>query len=375
MTERSGQAHEAVPNAVASLAGMSWVEGYICDPNGQDVILTGRKIPARAKLQLDDLVVNLRNVWGRGEAPYCSLDPRKQDVLAVNHLLQSAGHAADPEQVREIYRQLKEVWGPQTVVVGGVPDVSRHAHVMIEADYHLKKAAFDLASLPEAPSYLDRTIAEAEQSIRQGRAPAMTASMTRFWFHLAASHPNFLVDDGVVRLKDCSVGVLTERQRATADGTLLDSGEEDPLARSFAQEFSAAFPHLAARIRVYGELENLYRLSALLRLMHMQSEPRRASLDLQYLLHEYRLLEPKPMPPSLPGLVNGKEKQFTIRQGDSVGTLFLLPMVCGGVGMDMRVTPDRMHRDTTMALPRLRLAAINQRPHRESLWWKVSHYT
>jgi hypothetical protein len=299
------------------------------------------------------------------------LDPRKQDVLAVNRLFQDEGRAKGSGRFEDKFRRLKEVWGPQMVVVGGVPKNSRHAHVMIDADYHMKQVSHGLAAVPGVMSQIDRSLMEAEQALRDNKAMrGMGASAARFWFHVKNS-PSFLMDDDIIRLRTCAVGVLTENQRSTADGRLFDSGEDDPDAKRFAEEFSHAFPQLARLIPVYGALENLYRLYALLHAMHMQRAVAQAGLDLEYLLERYPLRATKPMPDSLPGLVNGKEKRIAIRQGNMRGEIRLQPMVCGGVGMDMEVSPARLKRDSTMALARLRVAALKARPDSESLSWTV----
>lgn len=111
--------------------------------------------------------------------------------------------------------------------MGDVPNSSRHAHVIIEADYHMKQVSQGLATVPGVTSQIDRSLMEAEQALREKAMPAMGTSAARFWFHLAKNCPVFLADDGVVRVKNCAVVVLTEKQRCSADGTLFDSGEED----------------------------------------------------------------------------------------------------------------------------------------------------
>jgi len=77
LAEKHHQVGGPEPEEVLSVAGMNWPEAFVCDPSGHDVILLGAKVPERSPLHLDDLTVNLRNVWGRSQAPFCSLDPRK----------------------------------------------------------------------------------------------------------------------------------------------------------------------------------------------------------------------------------------------------------------------------------------------------------
>lgn len=61
---------------VRDLAGIGWLEGYVVDAENQDVILFGRRSSKWPTLHMDDLVVNIQNVWQGNSYPYCSLDPR-----------------------------------------------------------------------------------------------------------------------------------------------------------------------------------------------------------------------------------------------------------------------------------------------------------
>jgi hypothetical protein len=359
------------PENVSWLGGLEHVEGYLVDERHRDVVLFGRKAPFQQCLHLDDLVVNVANVWKGHVAPYCSLDPSEREVLALDRLFREISASPSPEAARMLFGRLKQMQRPQTVVVGGVAPESRHAHVMIDADYLLKKMAAGLDSAPGVTSHLDRMLSLAEEEFRSsGRLPALGASRARFWFHLAGGHPKYLVDEGIVRLEHCSVVVLTERQRATADGQLFDSGEEDPLAQAFADEFSRSFASLTSKA-VFAALENLFRLSALLRALHFKADAEKAGLHPRRQLGGSRLLAPKRMPPDLPGAVNGKEKSIPVRIGNATGQLLIHPIVCGGVGMDMNVRGASWQNDASGSLRKLKLSALDQRPDAHTLSWLV----
>ncbi len=60
---------DPLPREVETLAGISWIEGFLVDADGRDVILVGRAMPDRPTLHLDDLVVVLRNIWNREPPP------------------------------------------------------------------------------------------------------------------------------------------------------------------------------------------------------------------------------------------------------------------------------------------------------------------
>jgi hypothetical protein len=254
-----------------ALAGLGWLEGYVLDPENADIILVGRRNPSRPHLHLDDLVAGMRSMWGGHDYPYCSLDPKADDVRRLNLLLTGESGVTSLQQIRKLCEQVRQACGGQNVVVGGVPRNSRHAHVMVDADYHMKKVAQGHAHIPGIMSMIDRPLNEAIAAIRAGNSPpAAQISMARFWFHFADGHPTFRESEDIVWLDKASVVLLTERQRAAADGTLYDVPGDDPYTRGFAQDFSARLDDAAATASVYADLENLFRLQALLAAMHFR---------------------------------------------------------------------------------------------------------
>ncbi|MBI4662811.1 MAG: DUF1598 domain-containing protein [Verrucomicrobia bacterium] len=372
MVSDQQRAGRSVTETAAWLGGLERVDGYLLHEQHRDVILFGRKAPFQQCLHLDDLAVNIANVWGGQPAPYCSLDPSQGEVLALDRLFREIGLASSLDAQRKLFDRLKAMRRPQTVLVGGVPCSSRHAHVMIDSDYRLKKLCAGLETVPGVSSHLDRMLSLVEAEVRNhGRMPALGVSMARFWFHLAEGHPKFLMDEDIVMLDQCSVVVLTERQRATADGQRFDSGEDDPVGKAFAEEFSRAFPSLTSKVPVFAALENLFRLSALLRALHFKSDAERAGLSLGRQFDAYSLLAPRPMPPDLPGVTNGNEAFIPVQLGSRTGTLTVHPFVCGGVGMDMNLTDASWQKDTSESLRAFKLAALRRRPDHRALSWTI----
>jgi hypothetical protein len=355
-----------------NLAGIGWLEGFAVDTETSDVILIGLYSQKRPTLHLDDLVVNLRNVVTREVEPYCSLDPQEENVAKVSRLFQDRGVMQEREQLYHAFLRLKEAWGPQQVVVGGVPRNSRHAHVMIDADYHMKRVSQGLVELPGVASCPERLLAAEEQKLQAVQTSATSGlSMSRFWFHIAEGHPTFLESKGIVWLTNCTVVVLTERQMATAEGKLRDAGGDDPHAQGFARDLSEKFSQATAVVAAYAELENLYRLSALLRSMEFRNAAGQAQIDFAFFLRQYRCQTESAMPNSLPGLVNYKEKQGYVQQGDTALEYVLFPMVCGGVGMEMKLEPKQFVMDDSGRLQALRSAALRSRPQRDALCWAI----
>lgn len=357
---------------VENLAGIGWLEGFVVDPDNRDVILIGRLTPKWPALRMDDLVVNMRNIWKKEPYPYCSLDPWPKNVLELNRLASKAGNVTSVDQMHRFFKQLKEAWGPQRVVVGGVPMNSRHAHVMIDADYHMKKVSQGLVQLAGIRSGIDIVLDEAKRQIdKTGKIPPLGMSMSRFWFHVGKGEPTYQESEGIICLDRCSVVVLTEKQQSTVDGALYDSDEDDPQASVFAQELSERFQKVATVVPEYAELENLFRLSAVLRAMLFRDAVDRARLDLGFFLEDYKYMSETAMPPSLTGLANSKEVQGQVKQGGSLYQYVLFPIACGGVSMEINIDSRNFAKTKQVQLDKLMKSVISSRPGIETLSWHL----
>lgn len=358
---------------VANMGGIGWVMGYVIDAQNSDIILVGRRCPGRPNLHLDDLVATFRNLAEADVSPYCSLDPLPANVLETNRVI-AAISLRIPEDAKMVIEQLEKAIGPQQTEIGGVHRDARMAHVMIDADYHMKKVSQGLVNVPDVSSIVDRMIAAGEAAIDAGlEVPALGASRSRFWFHIKkGAVVSFTTADGIVWLESCPVGLLTETQRNTADGSLYDSGEIDPWAEAFAAEMSEHFAEVAKSVPVYADLENLFRLRALCCAMYHRDDVHKAALDVSYFLSRHQWALDAVMLPSLPGLANCREWSKRVDRGNMEYEYFLAPVVCGGVSMETPVEDHQFHPDDTGLPERVKVAALMARPSLDKLTWLLS---
>lgn len=375
LAERASKAineNRSIPRECASLGGISFLEGFIVPEDEDDVILIGQRSKTRPPLRLDDLIVNMRAISQTGAYPYCSLDPRNEDTKALQALFSQTRRAESSSDMKSFFKRVQETVGPQQVVVGGVPRESRHAHVMIDADYHMKKVSQGRIRVPNVISYLDRSLDESKDYIiKNRRAPDSKVSMARFWFHVAADSPAFQKGDGIVLLENCDVVVLTEKQAANASGERRDVGEDDPLANAFAENLSREIPNLTQTVPIYAELENLFRLRALLLAMEESELISSRKFRFDSYLENYAYQDERPMPDSLPGLANSREWKHTFSDGGNRYEFSLYPIICGGVGMDMKVCEKKIPAPQKSRTNSLRKKALEKRPARDSLSWAL----
>ena len=279
-------------------------------------------------------------------------------------ILSENGEAASPDDRLDAIRQVKGIWGGQTVRIGGIPRRSRHAHIMIDADYHMKKVSLDLIKLSGITSYLERTEQRGEQNLRQGAsAPGTEIAINRFWFHIKEGYPTFREANDIIWLEGSPVDLLTAKQNATKSGELYDADEDDPQAVAFADNFSAQFERVAKTVPSYASLQNLYRLRSLLQVMYNMRADKVSGLDMKFYLKKYRYQKDRAMPDKLPGLVNHKETYVE----DDDATKWSFPLMYGGVNMEMDITEEQFRRDPK--LKEVMEAAISVRPTKDALTW------
>jgi len=360
----------SVPRELATLCGITKFESFLVDEASQDVILIGKPVGGGSPLHLDELVVAMRSIWrGATEAVSCSLDPRREDILAIQRTNEQYGKVETPEQGKRMIQQVKASWGPQMVRVGGVPKDSRHAHIMIDADYHMKKVSLGVLKISGVNSYLDMKVSDAQQRIAQGEDKIPSGmSFNRFWFNVEKEFPAYTEDEGIVWTAACPIVLFTEQQMGASSGELFDVDEDDPVAMAYAKAFSGAFPRLAEQVAPYSDLRNLYHLKAVLEAMRFRQAAERVGLDMNVFLSQYAIKTATPMPDSMEGCVVNQEA--FLKGKDGKGTYWYFPVTFGGVNMEMEVRERNFEKDDK--LKRVKSKVLQKRTSPEALFWHVT---
>ena len=351
---------------LANLCSISRFEGFVLDPDQSDIILIGQLSGRDRVLHLDDLVLHMRNIWSEGSPPICSLDPRSKDILEIQQIPSELGNIQTPKDGRRLIQRVKEAWGPQIISIGGIPRNARLAHVMIEADYHMKKVSLGAIQVAGIGSYLDKSVSADKRRFLEGEDIfAQRIGFNRFWFHVKEGFPTFFKEEGIIWLKECPIIILTEKQSIAASGELYDDTEDDPVAIEFSEGFSERFEKATEHVPSYAELNNLYILKAILEAMHFLNSPSDAGCDINYFLNSYRYGMETPMPNSMPGCVNYKEASLEGPKGGKKYWKFSTSF--GGVYMEMKITEEQFER--LKKLRRFRAAVLKARPSPDALFW------
>lgn len=391
---KAASAQNKIPQAVANLAGLTEILGYVVDEENKDIILYGTtsKISTNA-LYTEDFCIALRNNWMkyatlRGNTyEYtdlgCTIDPQPETWDKLSGVSRNLDSEQDAQRIQQQLNQWTQICqSPQRVQVLGMPFNTRFAATVVKADYDMKllvdgNDSLDIPGFESMTSVKLGLIRKAVQTSQPITAPL--ASMNRFWF--CAGQNRFVVDDGIVWIQECPVILLTEQeQRETGSKRGFgSSGHVDPLARRFAKDFTGLYEKVAEERPIYHELRNLFRFAALAKILHVREMPEKpglnvdsilkCGLDLSTLLERYPIQEVK-----VADQVRGRSaiKEFTHEtvNGNRTTTYQLWLQSCGGVEMAVEVKPE-MFVEPAGSLRRLKKSILRTRPDRDSVSWEL----
>ena len=319
---------------VQMLFGLGWIEGYVIDKKNNDLIFFGREKPGWPSLTLSDLIINLMNIFEGKSPPYCSLDPIPKNILEFK---KNKDKVPTNLSFDKYLSELEKIFGAQKVLVGGVPNDSHHALVMLEADYHMKKVSQGHIIIDPIESVLDASFKKSyTKSLKDlfpekpDQSKGAKCNSSRFWFNIKPGNPKFKYAEDIVVIDKCTVVILTEAQKADADGELHDSGEEDVEAENFAETFSIYFQKAATEVEEYAKLENLFRLQALLRAMHFKGHINQVSDLLKKFLNSGLTIMTYRIPDTYPAVANARRVTYEYGKGGYIGSRIIVNQVFGG---------------------------------------------
>jgi hypothetical protein len=283
------QRGQALPDDILYLAGLQQIRYVFAFPDRRDIVLAGHAegwqvnasgdIVGQASgcpvLQLDDLVVAIRSTarGPAGEKITCSIDPADEGLARYQRLLSSRSL----QMSRGTIRLLEKSLGPSVVSVTGVEPDTHFAHVMVAADFMMKRLAmhFEPSPVADLPSYL-QLVAES------GQLPQN--ALFRLW--LAPDYDSVLRDpEGYAwELNGLAVQALTEDSLFTAERGLMDAGRADPVAQRWADRFTEQYDMLAERMPIFAKLRHCVNLAVVGAILAKQRLIQRADVQLHTII-------------------------------------------------------------------------------------------
>lgn len=352
------------------LAGMYQVKYVLVYPDSNEVVIAGPAgdwirngrgqivntetgIPV---LQLDDLVVLLRNAFSQHTPFGCAITPTQENLAkAQSFLARSAESPVRPGRREQWVEQLRDTVGLQEVTVFGIDPTTRVARVLVEADYHMKLIGMGLEEgTLGVKSYL--------QAVKDsGRIPT-EMSVLRWWFAVNYDAISTTAKRDAYEIKGQGVQVLSENELLADQGQRIHTGKSDELNRTFTDSFTSQFPVLAQKYPIYAELKNIFDLAVVAAILKEERLPDQVDWHLTHFgsqgSYQVRQGQAPAKIRSVVNHINVTDKQF-------------LAGVSGGVRCDTRslATEAQIETDEYGLLTAERSQARPQTLPRNAWWW------
>ncbi|MEX0794891.1 MAG: DUF1598 domain-containing protein [Pirellulaceae bacterium] len=350
-----------LPDSVKYLAGLQRVEYIFVSPENNDIVIAGPAegwtvddsgtvvgvTTGRPVLLLEDLLVALRTVDNaRTVGITCSIDPTEQGRVNYRQFMEQV-KAQGRTMDASVKAGIEQALGPQQITFTGVDVQSHFAHVLLAADYRMKRIAMELDPSPVRglPSYLNM--------IRSPRAD----STPRWW--LACNYePLAQSEDGLAwQIRGQGVKAMTEDELIDAQtGEVTQTGRTSALAQKWADLMTTKYEDLSAEDKVFGKLRNIMDLSVMAALMEKEHLLDKADLQIPTLRSQDSRLQTTQYetPKTLPTLVSAIKK----------GRNWIIS-ASGGVEVDSWGVTDKTETDEKIAAVRIEHTAAKP----DSWWW------
>jgi len=270
------------PNeAMQTLAGLKRIKYILVYPESGDIVLAGpagdwrrdgegRYVDGKGApvLNLDDLVVTLRNAFTQKGRFGCSIDPRTDNLAAAKAVAEKwSKQALKPGQRTQWLNEFRTAMGRQDIVIYGIDPHTRAGRVLIEADYRMKLVGIGLEEGTLGVSSYLNTVEVA----KDGSLPPM--NVLRWWFTLNYDALSATESRDAFELRGPGVKVLSENEMLTERGERVHTGGSDELTKRFAESFTKHFDKLSTKYPIYAELRNVFDLSLVAAVIHSHDLP------------------------------------------------------------------------------------------------------
>lgn len=347
-----------IPDELKLLAGLQKIQYVFVYPEEHDIVLAGFgegwKMNARGDvvglttgkpvLSLDDLLVALRHADQAAQGGIsCSIDPTPEGLKRLQAHVATLTTIGNPQATGH---GIEQALGPQMITVGGVPATTHFAHVLVAADYRMKRLgmALDSSPVPGLSSYLQ--MASTAGNGVQAVAP-------RWW--LVPNYQPVLVDPAglAYELRAGSVKCLTEDTVFAAGGAKSTTGAASPAAQRWADMMTTKYDALAAKEPVFAELQNVMDMAIVAALIKQENLAHKAGHSLPL------LLDAKQLP---------NDELEAVKRTDSVVSMIpkggrYIISASGGVQIDSWTAARNRETSSAVAKVRTSAAAKNDR------WW------
>lgn len=289
--ERELQRRAAVGQQVSPdlkhLAGIYRLRYVMLYPETGDVVIagpagpwhydeTGRAINTKTGLpvlNLDDLVVCLRNARRNHGQFGCSIDPREANLVAARQVVNTS--TLKGKAFRD---KLHQTLGQMDVIIDGVDPTTHAASVIVEADYRMKLVGLGVVpTVSGLKNYFQRIHLD-----QNGQLPEMD-QLVRWWFTMNYDSVKTNADRTVFEINGQGVKLLSESEFWNQQGKREHTGKSSAPAQGFAEDFTARFGEIAQKDPVFGELKNVFDCALAANVIHTEGLNRKVNWNLRFL--------------------------------------------------------------------------------------------
>ncbi len=345
-----------LPEEMKNLAGLYEIKYLIAYPEQNDIVIAGpagpwelneEGRPVNAQngypvMQLDDLVVCLRNAFEKSGKFGCAITPRQQNLADAKQYL------AESKLRGKAWRDgLRERLGKQDIEIFGIDPQTHAGRVLVEADYRMKLIGMDLEeSIAEIPSFLSRISPNAD-----GTLPPL--DVVRWWFTL--NYDDVFADEQRLAFEFAGTGVkvLSENEMINDLGQRIHTGKSKGPTKGFADDFTDHFDEIADKYPVYRQLKNVFDMALISALIRQERLHEQTDWNMTFFGEsgtQGEALSYKPALEAAPTQVASVMNHRIINQRKNRKTLkHTLVGVSGGISYDVSevVTSEKIKTDSS----------------------------
>jgi hypothetical protein len=353
--------------AMQTLAGLKRVKYILVYPESGDIVIAGpagnwhRDLEGRfvddsgaPVLNLDDLVVTLRNSLTDRGVFGCSINPRQDNLAAAKAVNEK--WSQQTLQRQKWLNEMRAAMGRQDITVHGIDPRTRAGRVLIEADYRMKLVGI---GLEEGTLGVQSYLSTVELG-KDGKPPPM--SVLRWWFTLNYDALSATYSRDAFELRGPGVKVLSENEMLTERGERVHTGDSDEPTKRFAESFTKHFDKLAVKYPIYAELRNVFDLALVAAVIQSHDLPGQVGWHMTHF---------GPGGEYSPALATAPKEVESVMNHRVIGGKHVIAAVSGGVSVatSSAAAKDTVRTDTSGSMSSDRAANQPKQLDRRTWWW------
>lgn len=372
-TQLAAARGQSIPADMKNLAGLYEIKYLVAAPDSNDIIIAGPAGPwelnedgrainiesGKPCLQLDDLVVCLRNAYDKNGKFGCAITPRQQNLADTKEYLATTQLSGKAWRTK-----LREKLGMQDIEVFGIDPQTHAGRVLVEADYRMKLIGMGLEkSIKDIPSFLSRIEPAADGSL-----PPM--DVVRWWFTLNYDDVFADADRLAFEFQGTGVKVLSENEMIDDLGQRIHTGTSKGPTKGFANDFTDHYSEISDKYPIYRQLKNVFDMALISAIIRQEGLAERANWNMTFFRSDSKLRYQPALEPTATQVASVMNHR-TINQRVSGKSLrHTLIGVSGGISFDVSevVSTEKLKTDSTGSLLETRTAMKSSSDQSQWYW-------